>query len=106
MAHGRSEAFDGEDARMMQLLANFAAMGFRQQRQQKELMEKERAAAAAAMANDLAHKINNYSTSSDESALHRQRKRFTVGARDVSRHGKTVSFGERVARDTFWYKIY
>jgi hypothetical protein len=59
MAHGRTEAFDGEDARMMQLLANFAAMGFRQQRQQKELMEKERAAAAAAMANDLAHKINN-----------------------------------------------
>lgn len=59
MAHGRNEAFDGEDARMMQLLADFAAMGFRQQRQQKELMEKERAAAAAAMANDLAHKINN-----------------------------------------------
>jgi nitrogen-specific signal transduction histidine kinase len=59
MAHGRDEAFDGEDARMMQLLANFGAMGFRQQRQQKELMEKERAAAAAAMANDLAHKINN-----------------------------------------------
>jgi signal transduction histidine kinase len=59
MAHGRSEAFDGEDARMMQLLAGFVAMGFRQQRQQKELMEKERAAAAAAMANELAHKINN-----------------------------------------------
>jgi hypothetical protein len=59
MAHGRSEAFDAEDARMMQLLADFAAMGFRQQRQQKELMEKERAAAAGAMANDLAHKINN-----------------------------------------------
>jgi signal transduction histidine kinase len=59
MAHGRNEAFDGEDARMMQLLADFAAMGFRQQRQQKELMEKERAAAAAAMANELAHKINN-----------------------------------------------
>src|ERR1700735_1986071 len=59
MAHGRIEAFDGEDARMMQLLADFAAMGFRQQHQQKELMEKERAAAAAAMANELAHKINN-----------------------------------------------
>jgi hypothetical protein len=52
-------ATDGEDARMMQLLADFAAMGFRQQRQQKELMEKERAAAAAAMANDLADKINH-----------------------------------------------
>lgn len=59
MAHGRREAFDGEDARMMQLLADFAAMGFRHQRQQRELMEKERAAAAAAMANDLAHEINN-----------------------------------------------
>jgi hypothetical protein len=59
MAHGRTEAFDGEDARMMQLLADFAAMGFRQQRQQRELMERTRAAAAAAMANDLAHRINN-----------------------------------------------
>ena len=59
MAHGRSEAFDTEDARMMQLLADFAAMGVRQQRQQKDLMEKERTAAAAAMANELAHKINN-----------------------------------------------
>jgi hypothetical protein len=39
----------------MQLLADFAAMGFRQQRQQKELMEKERAVGAATMANDLAH---------------------------------------------------
>jgi hypothetical protein len=59
MAHGRTEAFDGEDARLMQLLADFAAMGFRQQRQQKELMKQARVAAAAAMANDLAHKINN-----------------------------------------------
>jgi signal transduction histidine kinase len=59
MAHGRTEAFDGEDARMMQLLADFAAMGFRQQRQQRELMAQAKAAAAAAMANDLAHKINN-----------------------------------------------
>jgi hypothetical protein len=59
MAHGRTEAFDGEDARLMQLLADFAAMGFRQQRLQRELMERTRAAAAVAMANELAHKINN-----------------------------------------------
>jgi hypothetical protein len=59
MAHGRTEAFDSEDSRMMQVLANFAAMGVRQLRQRKKLMEQATAAAAAAMANDLAHKINN-----------------------------------------------
>ena len=59
MAHGRTEAFDADDCRMMQVLANFAAMGVRQQRQQKMLLEQAGAAAAATMANDLAHKINN-----------------------------------------------
>ena len=59
MAHGRCEAFDGNDLRMMQVLADFAAMGVRQQEQQQLVMERECAAAAAAMANDLAHKINN-----------------------------------------------
>jgi hypothetical protein len=59
MAHGRTEAFDHDDVRLMKILADFAAMGFRQQRQQKQLIEQERATAAAAMANDLAHKINN-----------------------------------------------
>ncbi len=59
MAHERTEAFDQDDFRMMDILADFAAMGVRQRRQQALLMERERAAAAAAMANDLAHKINN-----------------------------------------------
>jgi nitrogen-specific signal transduction histidine kinase len=59
MAHGREEAFDADDVRMMQMLADFAAMGFRHQRQQKKLIEQERASAAAAMANQLAHQINN-----------------------------------------------
>jgi hypothetical protein len=59
MAHGRDEAFDGGDLRMMQVLANFAAMGVRQQRQQKLLMEQAIHAAAAGMANELAHRINN-----------------------------------------------
>jgi signal transduction histidine kinase len=59
MAHGRTEAFDGDDSRMMQMLADFAAMGVRQQRQQKKLLEQASFAAAASMANDLAHRINN-----------------------------------------------
>jgi signal transduction histidine kinase len=59
VAHGRVEAFDGDDLRMMQVLANFAAMGVRQQRQQKLLMEQAIHAAAAGMANELAHRINN-----------------------------------------------
>jgi hypothetical protein len=59
MAHGRDEAFDTGDVCMMEMLADFAAMGFRQIRQQQRLLAQERAAAAAAMADRLAHKINN-----------------------------------------------
>jgi hypothetical protein len=59
MAHGRAEAFDQDDCRIMQVLADFAAMGVRQQKQQKMLLQQASAAAAAAMANDLAHRINN-----------------------------------------------
>jgi nitrogen-specific signal transduction histidine kinase len=59
MAHGRTEAFDLDDCRMMQVLADFAALGVRQQKQQKKLLEQASATAAAAMANELAHKINN-----------------------------------------------
>jgi hypothetical protein len=59
MAHGRKEAFDGNDVRMMQMLADFVAMGVRQQRQQKLLMDQAIHAAAAGMANELAHRINN-----------------------------------------------
>jgi hypothetical protein len=59
MAHGRTEAFDQNDCRMMQVLADFAAMGVRQQKQQKMLLDQASSMAAAAMANDLAHKINN-----------------------------------------------
>ena len=59
MAHGPSAAFDQEDCRLMITLADFAAMGVRQQRQQKQLIEQAGAAAAAAMANRLAHRINN-----------------------------------------------
>jgi two-component sensor histidine kinase len=59
MAHGRSQAFDREDLRIMQVLAEFAAMGVRQQRQQKLLIEQASHKAAAEMANKLAHRINN-----------------------------------------------
>jgi signal transduction histidine kinase len=59
MAHGRAEAFDENDARLMIMLADFAAMGFRQQKQQARLIAQERSAAAAYMANNLAHQINN-----------------------------------------------
>ncbi len=59
MAHGRTEAFDEQDARLMTMLADFAAMGYRQQKQQARLVVQERAAAAAQMANRLAHEINN-----------------------------------------------
>lgn len=59
MAHGRTEAFDENDAGLMTMLADFAAMGYRQQKQQARLIAHERAAAAAQMANHLAHQINN-----------------------------------------------
>ena len=59
MAHGRTEAFDQNDARMMTMLADFAAMGYRQQKQHTLSIAKERTKAAAKMANDLAHEINN-----------------------------------------------
>ena len=59
MAHERTEAFDLEDSRMMQTLADFAAMAVRQQRQQRLLLLQAKSAAATAMANELAHEINN-----------------------------------------------
>ena len=59
MAHGRAEAFDQQDLRMMEMLADFAAMGIRELKQRELLMERTREAAGAAMANHLAHQINN-----------------------------------------------
>ena len=59
MAHGRTEAFGEQDFRTMTVLADFAAMGIRHQAQHKALVQQARATAAAAMANDLAHQINN-----------------------------------------------
>jgi hypothetical protein len=59
MAHRRAEAFDSSDCRMMQLLADFSAMAVRHKLQQRTLIEHAGATAAAALANDLAHQINN-----------------------------------------------
>jgi hypothetical protein len=59
MAHGRDEAFEGEDCRVMQVLANFAATGVKLQQQQKLLIEQARTAGEAAMANSLAHQIDD-----------------------------------------------
>jgi two-component sensor histidine kinase len=59
LAHGREEAFDQGDFRIMEILADFAAIGVRQLRQQKLLMERTSLLAEATMANKLAHKINN-----------------------------------------------
>ena len=59
ISHSRDEAFDTEDLNLMQVLAKFAAMGIRQQRQRETLLKQSAAAAAMAMANDLAHEINN-----------------------------------------------
>jgi GAF domain len=63
MAHDREEAFDAEDLQLMQVLADFAAMAMRHQRQQKRLLEDAQTAAAASavakLANELAHQINN-----------------------------------------------
>lgn len=59
MAHGRTAAFDKDDGQMMRVLADFAAMAVRYQRQQRALLQQAKVAAGAAMANKLAHQINN-----------------------------------------------
>jgi signal transduction histidine kinase len=61
LAHGRTDAFDHMDYAIMQMFSDFAAMAFRNQQQQKTILQQTRGAAAAAadMANGLAHQINN-----------------------------------------------
>ena len=59
MAHGRTEAFNADDNRLMQILADFAAMAVRHRKQQQKLIQQAAATAAADMANKLAHRINN-----------------------------------------------
>ena len=59
LAHEREEAFDSGDLHMLEILADFAAIGVRQLRQQKLLLERAGLVAEAELANKLAHQINN-----------------------------------------------
>ena len=56
IAHHSFSLFDPQDYRVLQSLADFAAIAVRHQAQQLQLTQQ---AAAAAMANQLAHRINN-----------------------------------------------
>jgi signal transduction histidine kinase len=59
LAHERETAFDRGDVRIMEILADFAAIGVRQISQQKQLLRHAGLLAEVAMANTLAHNINN-----------------------------------------------
>lgn len=59
VAHHSAEAFDQDDVTMLESLADFAAIAVRHQAREAELVRQAEAAAAAAMANHLAHQINN-----------------------------------------------
>lgn len=59
VSHTDAEAFDLEDYRVLRNLADFAAVAVRQRKQQDALVHRAELAGAAAMANDLAHQINN-----------------------------------------------
>lgn len=59
ISHSKAEAFDSEDLHFMEVLANFAAMAIRHHRHQTRLIAQARMSSAMAMANDLAHQINN-----------------------------------------------
>jgi len=59
ISHSRTEAFDSEDLRMMRTLADFATIAMRNRRQQETMVKQAELAAAASMADRLAHQINN-----------------------------------------------
>jgi hypothetical protein len=59
LAHGPWELFDSEDYHLLQSLADIAAIGVRHQRDRAEQLRQAAAEATAALANDLAHQINN-----------------------------------------------
>lgn len=59
ISHSSAEAFDNEDLHLLQILADFAAMGIKQRKQQFKLLAHARVGAAVAMADNLAHRINN-----------------------------------------------
>ena len=59
VAHASCNLFDLQDFRVLQSLAHFTAIAVRHHEQQEILTRQAATAAAAAMANDLAHRINN-----------------------------------------------
>lgn len=59
ISHTNTEAFHIDDYQLLRALADFAAIAVRHRNQQETLLRQAEAAAAAAMANNLAHKINN-----------------------------------------------
>jgi hypothetical protein len=59
VAHHSDEAFDLDDYNLLNGLADFASIAIRHRRQDKVLRQKEREAASAAKAHELAHHINN-----------------------------------------------
>jgi len=59
IAHHSFSLFDSQDYRILQSLADFAAIAVRYQTNQRKLTEQAAATAAANMANELAHRINN-----------------------------------------------
>lgn len=59
VAHNSREAFNMEDYRLLSSLADFASIALRHQHKQELLRQREREAALAARANELAHLINN-----------------------------------------------
>lgn len=59
VAHHSKEAFDLGDYKLLASLADFASIALRHQTQQEALRKQEKIAASVAMANELAHQINN-----------------------------------------------
>jgi hypothetical protein len=59
VAHHSREAFDFNDYRLLNSLADFAAIAIRYQSQEENLRRHDRQAASSARAHELAHEINN-----------------------------------------------
>jgi signal transduction histidine kinase len=59
VSHQSDEAFDLQDYKLLNSLADFAAIAIRHQSQLKELRQRDTEAAKATIANRLAHEINN-----------------------------------------------
>lgn len=59
IAHHAAQAFDLEDYELLRSLADFALIVLRHQNREAKVLEAEKAKAAAAVANQLAHEINN-----------------------------------------------